>query len=215
MGPMRKGCVITARGGWEVHIWLLIWWSYAFSWQFFLCPPKMQHEEIRIVKFKLDIKKNILTNWITKCKSDHVIFLLKKVVSHCSRSKATLKKKACNLLVSWFVTDQSSSDFFFKEDDIQQWFGNFNLENEIMNNAKTILSYQKCCLVSKSYLTLCDPVDCSLPVRQQYWSGLPFPSPVDLPNPGTELESHVSPALTGRLFTPEPRGKPHIKNRWR
>ena len=53
----------------------------------------MQHEEIRIVKFKLDIKKNILTNWITKCKSDHVIFLLKKVVSHCSRSKATLKKK--------------------------------------------------------------------------------------------------------------------------
>lgn len=57
----------------------------------------MQHEEIRIVKFKLDIKKNILTNWITKCKSDHVIL---KVVSHCSRSKATLKKKACNLLVS-------------------------------------------------------------------------------------------------------------------
>ena len=101
--------------------------------------------------------------------------------------------------------------FFFKEDDIQQWFGNFNLENEIMNHAKTILSYQKCCLVSKLYLTLCDPMDCRMPVfsvlmgfsKQEYWSGLPFPSPGDLvssPNPGIELESHASPALTGRFF---------------
>ena len=28
--------------------------------------------------------------------------------------------------------------------------------------------------------------------RQKYWSGLPFPSPGDLPNPGIELTSHVS-----------------------
>ena len=34
--------------------------------------------------------------------------------------------------------------------------------------------------------------------RQEYWTGLPFPSPVDLPNSGTELKS---PALTGRFFT--------------
>ena len=31
--------------------------------------------------------------------------------------------------------------------------------------------------------------------RQEYWSGLPFPSPGDLPNPGTEPASLVSPAL--------------------
>ena len=31
--------------------------------------------------------------------------------------------------------------------------------------------------------------------RQAYWSGLPFPSPGDLPNPGTEPASMVSPAL--------------------
>ena len=56
----------------------------------FLCPRKMQHEEIRIVRFRLDIKKNILTNWITKCKSDHVIFLLKKNwLPIVSRSKPT------------------------------------------------------------------------------------------------------------------------------
>ena len=37
--------------------------------------------------------------------------------------------------------------------------------------------------------------------RQEYWSGLPFPSPGDLPNPGMELESLASPALAGRIFT--------------
>ena len=41
--------------------------------------------------------------------------------------------------------------------------------------------------------------------RQAYWSGLPFPSPGDLPDPGIEL---VSPALAGRFFTMAPPGKP-------
>ena len=41
--------------------------------------------------------------------------------------------------------------------------------------------------------------------RQEYWNGLPFPSPGNLPDPGIET---VSPALTGRLFTAEPPGKP-------
>ena len=41
--------------------------------------------------------------------------------------------------------------------------------------------------------------------RQEYWSGLPFPSPVDLPDPGIEPSS---PALSGRFFTAEPPGKP-------
>ena len=35
--------------------------------------------------------------------------------------------------------------------------------------------------------------------RQEYWSGLPFPSPGDFPNPGIKP---VSPALTGRFFDP-------------
>ena len=37
--------------------------------------------------------------------------------------------------------------------------------------------------------------------RQEYWSGLPFPSPGDLPNPGLKLESLMSPALAGGFFT--------------
>ena len=38
--------------------------------------------------------------------------------------------------------------------------------------------------------------------RQEYWSGLPFPSPGELPDPGIEPESLVSPSLAGRFFTP-------------
>jgi len=40
--------------------------------------------------------------------------------------------------------------------------------------------------------------------RQEYWSGLPFPSPGDLPEPGIEA---VSLALAGGFFTTEPPGK--------
>ena len=38
--------------------------------------------------------------------------------------------------------------------------------------------------------------------RQEYWSGLPFPPPGDLPHPGTEPTSLSSPALAGGFFTP-------------
>ena len=44
--------------------------------------------------------------------------------------------------------------------------------------------------------------------RQEYWSGLPFPPPGNLPDPGIEPASLASPALAGRFFTTEPVGKP-------
>ena len=60
--------------------------------------------------------------------------------------------------------------------------------------------------VTQSCLTLCDPVDCNLPgSRQEYWSGLPFPSPGDLPDPRIEP---WSPALQADALTSEPPGKP-------
>ena len=43
--------------------------------------------------------------------------------------------------------------------------------------------------------------------RQEHWSGLPRPPPGDLPDPGSEPMSPVSPALAGRIFTTEPPGK--------
>ena len=46
------------------------------------------------------------------------------------------------------------------------------------------------------------------PSRQEYWNGLPFLTPRDLPNPGVEPESPVFPALAIRFFTAEPLGSP-------
>ena len=42
---------------------------------------------------------------------------------------------------------------------------------------------------------------------QESWSGLPFPSPGDIPDPGIEP---VSPALADGFFTTEPPGKPRV-----
>ena len=36
---------------------------------------------------------------------------------------------------------------------------------------------------------------------QEYWSGSPFPTPEDLPDPGIEPLSLASPALVGGFFT--------------
>ena len=65
--------------------------------------------------------------------------------------------------------------------------------------------------VAQSYPTLCNPLSCSLPgssvqefSRQEYWSGLPFPSPGDLSDPGIKPGS---PALAAGFFTPEPPGR--------
>ena len=64
------------------------------------------------------------------------------------------------------------------------------------------------CVLAQLCLTLCNSMDCSLPgssvhgcARQEYWSGLPFPSPGDLSNPGVEPTSLASPALAGGFFT--------------
>ena len=58
-------------------------------------------------------------------------------------------------------------------------------------------------------VTLCDPMDYiafQAPLsmefsRQEHWSGLPFPSLGDLPDPGIKPVPLISPSLTGRLFT--------------
>ena len=49
--------------------------------------------------------------------------------------------------------------------------------------------------------------------RQEYWSGLPFPSPRDLPNPGIKPGS---PTLQADSLPSEPQGKPYmyIKQNW-
>ena len=68
-----------------------------------------------------------------------------------------------------------------------------------------------CCLVAKLCPTLCNSTDCSkAPLslgfpKQEYLSGLPFPSPGDFPKPGVKS---MSPALRADSFTTEPSVKP-------
>ena len=79
----------------------------------------------------------------------------------------------------------------------QFWQANLNIESESE--------------VTQSCPTLCNPMDCRLPgfsvhgfSRQEFWSGLPFPSPGYLPNPGIESRS---PALWADTLPSEPPGK--------
>ena len=69
-----------------------------------------------------------------------------------------------------------------------------------------------CVLVTQSCLTPCDPMDCSPPAllsmescKQEYWSGLPFPSPGDLPDAGIKTRS---PVLQADSLPSESQGSP-------
>ena len=46
--------------------------------------------------------------------------------------------------------------------------------------------------------------------RQEYWRGLLFPTPGDLPDPGIKPVSLVFPALAGRFFKSVPPGEPYV-----
>ena len=72
----------------------------------------------------------------------------------------------------------------------------------------TIIPRAIVCGYAQSCLTLCSPMNCSPPgssvhefSRQEYQSGLPFPPPRDLPNPGIKPVCPESAALTGGFFT--------------
>ena len=92
-------------------------------------------------------------------------------------------------------------------------------EHSIIMNNRYLFTSAFMCIHAKLLqlcLTLCNPVDCSQQASlsmgfsgQEYWSRLPCPPPGDLPNPGIQTMSLVSPALAGRFFTIVPPGKPH------
>ena len=77
--------------------------------------------------------------------------------------------------------------------------------------------YAHVCSATQSGLILFDPKDCYLPgpsdhniLQEACCSGLPFPTPGDLPDPGTEPVSFQRSAayVAGGFFTTEPPGKP-------
>ena len=67
---------------------------------------------------------------------------------------------------------------------------------------KTLHHFSVCvCAQSHSRTVACQAsLSMGFP-RQEYWSGLSFPTPGDLPHPGIKPMSLESPALAGRFFT--------------
>ena len=64
-----------------------------------------------------------------------------------------------------------------------------------------MLVFQSCQLCVIPWTVACQaPLSLKL-FRQEYWSGLPFPTPGDLPNAGTELLPPESPALSDEFIT--------------
>ena len=83
--------------------------------------------------------------------------------------------------------------------------------HSIINISNNVLRHFSCV---RLFVTL-RTVACQMPLsmgfsRQEYWSGLSFPLPGDLPDPGIKPTSLMSPALAGGFFTTEPPGKPWI-----
>ena len=74
-----------------------------------------------------------------------------------------------------------------------------------LGNVVVVQSLSHILLFAIPWTVACQaPLSMGFP-RQEYWSGLSFPSPGDLPNSGIEP---ASPGLAGGFFTTEPPGKP-------
>ena len=83
------------------------------------------------------------------------------------------------------------------------------MTEELGQILKVLPSLKVKVLVAQLGLTLCDPMDCSLPglsmefSREESWGGLPFPSPGDLPNPRIEPALASSQILLSKYFREE------------
>ena len=95
---------------------------------------------------------------------------------------------ACGILVPWPVIKPGPSA-------VEAWSPN--------HGCMPSCSVMSDCLQPPWVVAPQVPLSMELPM-QECWSGLPFPSPGDLPDPGLEL---MSPALVGGFFITEPPGK--------
>ena len=95
-------------------------------------------------------------------------------------------------------------------------------KNDLRKTGRPIGKYVCACSVAQSCLTLCDPLDCSLPGSSVHGIffclspdkntgvGFHFLLQGDLPNPRIKHRSPAPPTLAGKFFTTELPGKPHL-----
>ena len=124
----------------------------------------------------------------------------------------------CQAPISWNTGENKPllgpQRFFFLQGSVSSLNSIAGLTTNILE-AK-ILKVKVKVLVTQSCPTLCNPMDCithqaplSIFPRQKYWSGLPFPPPEDLPDPGIEP---TSPALQTDSLPAEPAGRTYQKH---
>ena len=142
---------------------------------------------------------SILWGLTPKVSPSHVLHLVSHVLHVCYMC-------VCVCVHSLSVVSKS---FFF-----------FRLISLVFRIVWFVSAYFFFCFVLFCFVLLCpslyNPLDCrarQAPLsmefsRQQYWRGLPFSPPGDLPDPGIESTSLVSPALAGRFFATALSGKP-------
>ena len=111
--------------------------------------------------------------------------------------------------VKWVLWEWRREGFLLKWKEIRER----HLEKsspawKILKSAHQGRTCSTCVLSHSECPTLCDPVTAARqpPLsmgfsKQEYWSGLPCPPPGDLPDPGIEPTSLLSPALAGGFFT--------------
>ena len=102
------------------------------------------------------------------------------------------------LATPWTTVYQTPPSMGFSR---QEYWSGVPLPSPLSPACMHVKSLQSC-------LTFRDPMDCNLPgssvhgiLQKRTLKCVAVPSSRDLPNPGTELPSPVSPALAGRFFT--------------
>ena len=114
---------------------------------------------------------------------------------------------------NWFSLWLTQSPASLPSVEAGRWCWKFQMPNQSLVFLVTRGSYHPCTYAKslRSCLTFCHPLDRSPPgslsvefSRQESWSGLPFPSPEDLPDPGIKPTSFRSLLLPGGFFTTSP-----------
>ena len=117
---------------------------------------------------------------------------------------------SCTLIVNWIAKLCTAVKIY---EVVHLRFLQFIIETFYFKINSQKMTFAQSCMI------LCNPVDCSPSgslflwgfFRQGSWSGLPFPPLGDLPHPGIEPMSLMSPALAGGFLPLVPPGRGTIK----
>ena len=90
---------------------------------------------------------------------------------------------------------------------VSHLFSNLNYSHQVVLLLCACVALSHVLLFATPWTVACqDPLSMGFS-RQEYWSGLPFPPPGSLPDPGIKSAYPAPPALASKFFTTEPPGR--------